>query len=158
MRLAKWSTSLLVASLVLAQPAGAAKVDVLEILGHGAILPGLTPLARAQAINFFADAVVVGTDSGAWPSCAFAGQGLADDYAEGTGTLGGACGNLDLPLCVYVRSGVTLTLTCPKEGGTGEALHGWFLFTPDQLPSAANPTPVVTSYHMQGDALYLDAP
>jgi hypothetical protein len=133
--------------------ASAANADAAVIQGAGSISPGLGAAPQAQNINFGGTATVVGTHGvAATFGCSFSGSDLAGSLAEGAGTVGGGCGPINLSLCAFVRVGGAVAVVCAGIGTPKQGAGGVFAFTPDQTPPAT-----VTSYHLVGSALYVDA-
>ena len=136
-----------------APSASAANADAAVIQGAGTISPGLGAAPAPQSINFGGTATVVGTHGvAATFGCSFSGSDLAGSLGEGAGTVGGGCGPINLSLCAFVRVGGAVAVVCAGVGTPKQAAGGVFAFTPDQTPPAT-----VTSYHLAGAALYLDA-
>ena len=136
-------------------PTYAANADATDIVGAGIIQPGLTAVPGPQWFDFGGNAQVVGTHGiNVSYVCGFAGNGLLDSYAEGTGTLGGYCGPINLNLCVYLRVVTQVHVMCAGSGTPKQFASGEFEFVPlVTLPL----TTAVTAYELAGGALYADA-
>lgn len=132
------------------QPAQALQVDVAKVEGAGTINPGLDVLTTPQSISFTGSALVVGTDGvPVVYECAWAGTGLQDSLAAGSGTVAGACGPMAYANCIWTREGTDVQLVC-VAADRASTLHGRFVFEPTtSLP--------ITRYTLLGIAVVAGA-
>lgn len=143
--------------LTLSAPAAVADplphADVSLITGSGTISPGLGVFPVPQSISFTGTATAVGTTGPGVTtlSCSFSGTDPAGSAAAGAGTVSGNCGHLNFSLCVFVRQGPHVTVTCTSTGShTGGAVAECVF-----EPHAVLPT---TSYDLVCTAVSVLAP
>ena len=114
-------------------------IDVAVIQGSGTISPGLGATPSPQSISFDGTATVVGTDGvlTSW-DCSFSGSDPAGSVAAGAGTVSGSCGPVAFEICVFVREGAHVDVSCASTSSHTGGAQAKCAFRPhDTLPTTA---------------------